>query len=276
MQEHTARENRKNEKRERARMSWKMPALCSVIFLALAGSTRAQQNDNTNNLLPPKAKARLGTLRFGHIDSGVSALAFSPDGQLLASLGRNGFISIWDAQTGNQLRRFGNLSQDIQMPLAFSGDGKFLVVKNRQLWEVAKGKHIQVKMPLANAQSYAISVAPDGKSVATAMGQIFLRKVDSNQDLRTFGDKNSGQWTVLFSPDGRTLIGGAPGLGPHTIYFLGCGHRARELRKIAPPDSYSSRLSPGNISGRQNACNGRRRKRHSDFGMWPRPKKSAN
>ena len=172
MQEHTARENRKNEKL-RSSPCWKCRPLCSVIFLALAGSTRAQQNDNTNNLLLPlKAKARLGTLRFGHIDSGVSALAFS---HFSCVLGRSGFISIWERKQETSCVGSVISAKTSRCPLVFSGDGKFLVVKIGSCgrWPPESKSRLRCA---ANAQSYAISVAPDGNSVATAMATSFCAR----------------------------------------------------------------------------------------------------
>ena len=52
--------------------------------------------------IPDGALARLGTVRFRH-DS--TAIAYSSDGKLLASGGRDNTIRLFDAATGKEIRR---------------------------------------------------------------------------------------------------------------------------------------------------------------------------
>ena len=60
----------------------------------------------------------------GHTDS-VNAVAFSPDGTLLATGGSDDLVIIWDVATGkNQTTLKGH--EDSVLGLAFSTDGKFL------------------------------------------------------------------------------------------------------------------------------------------------------
>jgi WD40 repeat protein len=65
----------------------------------------------------------LRTLK-GH--SGIRQLAFSPNGQRLASCG-GGTVRLWDVTTGRQLWLFSEQKQDV-WSIAFSPDGKILVV----------------------------------------------------------------------------------------------------------------------------------------------------
>jgi WD40 repeat protein len=62
----------------------------------------------------------------GH-KTGLVALAFSPDGQLLASGGDDGFLKVWDMKLGAELfppgERVGGITS-----LSFSPDGKTLAV----------------------------------------------------------------------------------------------------------------------------------------------------
>lgn len=174
-------------------MRWSSLVLCSAITLVLvvacrsegepaqyqAGLTDDKQADTAGNALPPKARARLGTLRFGHVGfgGGVGALAFSQDGKMLASLGDDGSICTWDAATGQRLGRFGFLTQVGPQGLAFSPDGKTLVVGNRQLWDVPKGKALPVHPPVGYVNIQALALAPDGASIALACGPINLREM---------------------------------------------------------------------------------------------------
>src|SRR5260370_21974024 len=70
---------------------------------------------------PPSVAGPEKTMVFWH--AGVSAVAFSPDGKVLASASQDGTLLLWDLTTGNQIRRF-IAHADCVRCLAFSPDGK--------------------------------------------------------------------------------------------------------------------------------------------------------
>ncbi|MBI1917943.1 MAG: sigma-70 family RNA polymerase sigma factor [Planctomycetes bacterium] len=119
-----------------------------------AAKERRPGTDLHGDPLPEGAVARLGTVRFNHGD-GLNALHFSPDGKTVLSEG-GGFIRLWDAATGKELRRFatGELSPDDQTVL--SADGKTLTLLNQEngndtvrVWDLDGGKEVRVlKLPV--------------------------------------------------------------------------------------------------------------------------------
>ena len=54
----------------------------------------------------------MGTIRLRHGD-GIVALAFSPDGQTLATSGDDGIVRLWESATGKEVRRFGGHGEDV-------------------------------------------------------------------------------------------------------------------------------------------------------------------
>jgi WD40 repeat protein len=111
-----------------------------------------------------------------HTPNSTDALAFSPDGKMLA-VGASSTIQLWDAGTGTTRDLVCDTPDDdfryVGRPgrLAFTPDGKTLVAGNGgkrvYLWDTATGKERQsfVAHP---GRVLCVSVSPDGKTLATS------------------------------------------------------------------------------------------------------------
>jgi RNA polymerase sigma factor (sigma-70 family) len=157
------------------------------------------------------------TLHTLDVEGGVSAVAFSPEGRLVAAGTARGAALVWDADTGkpvHQLRGEGNYVH----ALAFSPDGRALLsaVTNRPVavWDVATGKPLPG--PPGNLGLVpALAFSPDGKLLATGgsapdhEGEVHLWDWPARKERWNVTAHPSGVRTLAFSPDGRVLASGS-------------------------------------------------------------------
>jgi WD40 repeat protein len=103
--------------------------------------------------------------RRGHSDHG-RAVAFSPDGRLLASGAED--IVLWDAATRQKLARFEYTS--IVWSVVFSPDGRWLLSSHGDgavlVWDVAE-RELVASLNEHSGAVRAVAFAPDGKRVAS-------------------------------------------------------------------------------------------------------------
>ncbi len=145
----------------------------------------------------------------------VSALAISPNGQLLASASLDRTIKLWNLETGKLL---GTLYSGRVTTLAFSPDGQTLASGSRllrwadgtvsrpgaQLWDLATQRWHDT---IGDQPVTAVAFSPNGKILAEGNQKTSLWQINSKRLLHTV---NSGDLTALtFSRDGETLFTGS-------------------------------------------------------------------
>ena len=163
-----------------------------------------------------------GILPGDPANSGVSAVAFSPDGKLLADGYGDGYVRLWNPVTG----------QAVGAPLladtgpgggvygvAFSPDGKLLAAAEAdgyvRLWNPATGQAAGAPIPADTGPVggvNAVAFSPDGKLLATAGVDHTVRlwnpathRAVGAPLLASTSPRGDGVYGVAFSPDGKLL-----------------------------------------------------------------------
>ena len=107
-------------------------------------------------------------------------MAFSPDGNTLASGGRDRTIRLWDVHTGEPKEELTGHTDWIN-PVVFTPDGTMLVIGTRgiRLWDIKKreyAKTIDENLP----HSFSIAFSPDGNLFASGGADNNVRLWDSD------------------------------------------------------------------------------------------------
>jgi WD40 repeat protein len=139
------------------------------------------------------------------------ALAFSPDGRLLASGTWSEAATLWDVTSRREVARLEGHRVGSTF-LAFSPDGKILAAaagfENAvQLWAIPS-RHRVASLKTSDA-AINVAFAPDGRTLAAGVrdGTVRLWETGSWRQLGTL-DGLAGWSTVAFSPEGNRLATG--------------------------------------------------------------------
>lgn len=148
-------------------------------------------------------------LSRGTVWADIRSVAFSPDGQYVASGAVDNTARLWDIKSGAETTRFiGHEKPKKGLPgvaaLAFSPDGRHLLTSGHdntvRLWDANSGA--QVRSFTGGGGIFS----PDGRYVLLANnGIIHVREMESGNEIRRL-ESETKMFTPVLSPDGSYAV----------------------------------------------------------------------
>jgi WD40 repeat protein len=136
----------------------------------------------------------------------ASAVAFSPDGKMLAFPSGNK-VKLWDTKARKELVILAGHSDSVSV-VTFSSDGNTLASASRdavKLWDVATRKEVRT-LALYSAIVLAAAFSPDGRILAFASEEaVTFWDTANGKVLDTLSAPSAYFISIAFSPDGKTL-----------------------------------------------------------------------
>ena len=141
----------------------------------------------------------------GHSDS-VNAVAFSPNGKLLASASHDNTVQLWDVGSGAVLQTLRDHWSTVYA-VVFSPDGKVLASasddKTVKIWDTGTGRLLRG----LQCDSYHVAFSSDSNMLASTSygGTVQLWNINTGEILRELKGHSGFVNSVAFSPDGKIL-----------------------------------------------------------------------
>ena len=141
-------------------------------------------------------------------------MAFHPRGNLVASAGADRLVRVWDADTGEEILRFGDFGNRVD-GIAYSPDGWRIATAcldhSVRVWDADTGKRL-ADFPGHAAPAFSVSFSPDGTRLASASQDATVKIWDltSEPGVRLLHlDEAPGESTAA---DSTGRVGGRSGL----------------------------------------------------------------
>jgi WD40 repeat protein len=197
---------------------WTVAAAVALTTISLSQIatqlTSTAQVTNTTPALTDSGQHNQPIRIIPGIKGGVSAVAVSSNGQLLATASTNEpTIQLWNPQTGQLLRTLKGHTSPVA-DVAISPDGKILVSGSRdktiKFWDVNTGKLIRTLSGHSDVVE-TVAISQDGTILASGSWDktIKLWNLQTGALIRTLTGHTQSVSALTLSPDGQTLASGS-------------------------------------------------------------------
>jgi WD40 repeat protein len=169
---------------------------------------------------------------LGHLGA-VTGVAFSPDGQWIATSGIDRTVKIW-RQDGTLVRTLPH--QTSIQTLQFSPNSRKIVsgTADGNLWLWSIDGKLLTRMTGHSATVWRVAFSPDGETIASGSADYTIKLWTLDGTLIQTLPHDRTVWGLAFSPDGKTIASGIVG-GTHYLW----GVDGTLLRTFFPQEEMS-------------------------------------